>query len=123
MPAVRQVHAHQRVARLQHREVHGHVRLGAGVRLHVGVLGAEQFLGPLDGEFFGEIDELAAAVVALARVALGVLVGHHRAARLQDRLGGVVLAGDHDQLVVLLLGLAADGVGNGRVDIGEVAGE
>ena len=40
--AVRQVHPEHRVARLQQREVDRHVRLRAGVRLHVGVLGAEQ---------------------------------------------------------------------------------
>jgi hypothetical protein len=36
--AVRQVHAEDRVARLQRGQVHGHVRLRAGVGLHVGVL-------------------------------------------------------------------------------------
>ena len=47
--AVRQVHAEHGVARLQQREVDRHVRLRAGVRLHVGVLGAEQLLGARDG--------------------------------------------------------------------------
>ena len=40
--AVREVHAEDGVAGLEQREVDGHVRLRAGVRLHVGVLGAEQ---------------------------------------------------------------------------------
>ena len=40
--AVREVHAEDRVARLEQREVDRHVRLRARVRLHVGVLGAEQ---------------------------------------------------------------------------------
>ncbi len=42
MAAVREVHAEHGVARLQQREIHGHVRLRARVRLHVGVVGAEQ---------------------------------------------------------------------------------
>ena len=42
--AVREVHAEHRVARLEQREVDRHVGLRARVRLHVGVLGAEQRL-------------------------------------------------------------------------------
>ena len=69
-------------------EEHRLVGLRAGVGLHVGVLGAEQLLHAVDGQLLGDVDELAAAVVALARVALGVLVGelgalrrHHGRAR------------------------------------------
>ena len=39
-------------------------------------LRAEQLLGALDRQRLGDVDELAAAVVALARIALGILVGH-----------------------------------------------
>ena len=59
------------------------VRLAAGVRLHVGEAAAEQLAGALDRELLGDVDELAAAIVALARIALGVFVGHHRALRLE----------------------------------------
>ena len=51
------------------------LRLAAGVRLDVGVLGAEELLGPVDGQLLDLVDDLAAAVVALAGIALGVLVG------------------------------------------------
>src|ERR1044071_5321266 len=44
VPAVREVHAENRVAVLQGREVDGHVRLRARVRLHVRVLRAEYLL-------------------------------------------------------------------------------
>ena len=48
MTAVREVHPEHRVARLQQREVHSHVRLRARVRLDVGVLGAEElFRAPI----------------------------------------------------------------------------
>jgi hypothetical protein len=43
---------------------------------------AEQLAGTLDGEVLGNVHVLAAAVIAPARIALGVLVGHHRALRL-----------------------------------------
>ena len=66
-----------RVARLQQRVVDGRVGLRARVRLDVRVLGAEQRLRAVDRELLDHVDELAAAVVALARIALGVLVGQH----------------------------------------------
>ena len=56
-----------RVARLEQPEVDGHVRLGAGMRLDVGVLGAEQRLRAVDRELLDLVDDLAAAVVAPAR--------------------------------------------------------
>ena len=67
MAAVREVHPEHGVARLEQRQIHAHVGLGAGMRLHVGVLGAEQRLGAIDRQRFDDVDELAAAVVALAR--------------------------------------------------------
>ena len=68
--AVGEVHAQDRVAGLEHRQVDGHVRLRAGVRLHVGVLGAEQRLRAVDGQRLDDVDVLAAAVVAPARDSL-----------------------------------------------------
>ena len=50
MSAMREVHAEHRVARLQQREIHAHVGLRARMRLHVGVLRAEQHLGAADGQ-------------------------------------------------------------------------
>ena len=89
------------VAGLEAGEEDGHVRLSAGVRLDVRLLAAEQFQQALDGEPFGDIDELAAAVIALAGIALGILVGEHRALRGHDGGAGVILRGDHLQAVLL----------------------
>ncbi len=101
MAAVRQVHPEHGVPWLQQREVHGHVRLRAGVRLDVRMLGAEQRPGALDGQRFRHIDELASAVVPLPRIALGVLVGEHRPGSLQHGLAHEVLGGDELQPCVL----------------------
>ena len=103
-----QVEPQHRVARLQRREIDGHVGLRAAVRLHVGVLGAEQLLGPVDGQLLDDVDVLAAAVVAPAGIALGVLVGQHAAGGLHHGGAGVVLAGDHLQAVLLALHLVGD---------------
>jgi hypothetical protein len=71
------------------------------MRLHVGVVGAEELLGAVDGELLGDVDELAAAVVPLAGVAFRVLVGQYRALRLENATTRVVLGGD--QLDMLFL--------------------
>jgi hypothetical protein len=55
------------------------------VRLHVRVLGAEELLRAVDRELLDLVDDLAAAVVALAGIALGVLVRRHGADGLEHR--------------------------------------
>jgi hypothetical protein len=74
VPSVSELHAHEGVTRLEKGKVGRGIGLGPRVRLHVHVLGAEELLGPLDGEFLDDVDELAAPVVAPARVTLGVFV-------------------------------------------------
>ena len=83
--------------------------------LHVGVVGVEEVLGAVAGEVLGHVDELAAAVVPAAGIALGVLVGQHAADRLHDGRAGVVFAGDHFQAVVLPLNFAGNGGPDFRV--------
>ena len=117
-----ELHAHDRVAGLDHRHVGGVVGLRAGVRLDVGVLGAEDLLGAVDGELLGDVDLLAAAVVALAGVALGVLVGEHRAGGLEHGLGHEVLGGDHLQRRLLASQLAVEHRGDLGIDLGEGCG-
>ena len=116
MPAVAEVHAQHRVAGLEEREVHGHVGLRTGVRLDVGVARAEELLGAVARDVFSLIDKLAATIIALARVAFGVLVGHDRADGFDDGGRNVILAGDHFQLRVLPSQFVADGVENFRIE-------
>ena len=117
-----QAHAHDGVAGLQQREEHALVGLRAGVGLHVGELGAEQLLDAVDGQLLGHVDVLAAAVVALAGVALGVLVGQLAALGLHHRGRGVVLAGDQLDVVFLAARLVLDSGPELGVDQGEGGG-
>ena len=117
--AVRQVEAENRVARLQHRRIGRGVGLRAGVRLHIGVLGAKDLLGPVARQVLHHVGELAAAVVAASRVALGIFVGEDRAGRLQHRFGDKVLAGNHLQPLVLAEGFVVKGSGNFGVGLGK----
>ncbi|MET3801847.1 hypothetical protein ABID70_001802 [Clavibacter michiganensis] len=117
--AVRELEAEDRVARLRDGGEDGSVRGGARVRLDVGELGAEEALGAVDGELLRDVDELAAAVVAAARVALRVLVGEHGSLRLQHRARHEVLAGDHLEGAALTPELLLEDGRDLRVDLGE----
>ena len=123
MPAGGEVEAHEGVAGLEQRQEHRLVHLAAGIRLHVGELCAEQLLRPLDRQRLGDVDELAAAVVALARIALGVFVGHHRALRLEHGARHDVFRGDQLDLVALAAELVGDRIGDLGVRFGERRGK
>ena len=92
------------------------------MRLHVGVIGAEQLLDAVDGQLLGDIHVLAAAVVALARIAFRVLVGQLAALRLHHPRAGIVLAGDQLDVILLSTGLVGDGLGEFGVESGDQVG-
>ena len=102
------------------REEHRLVHLRARVGLDVGEAAAEQLARTLDGERFHLVGILAAAVVAPARIALGVLVGEHRADRLEHRRAGDVLARDQLDPLALAAKLTADDRVHRRIGRGEV---
>jgi hypothetical protein len=110
------------VAVVQQRLIHAHVGVGAAVRLHVGVVGTEDALHPFDGQRLDVVDDGVAAVVPLARIALGVLVGERAAHRTHHGRRREVLAGDELQAGGLPLDLAVDEVEHDGVGVG-VAGE
>src|SRR6185436_1098477 len=64
-----------------------------------------------------DIDVFAAAVIALARVAFGVLVGEQRALRREHGRAGVVLGGDQLDVVFLAARLLADGAADFRIGL------
>ena len=119
MAAGGKIEAHEGVAGLQQRQEHRLVHLAAGVGLDVGKLGAEQFLGAIDRQCLGDVDPFATAIVARARIALGVFVGHHRALRFQHRAADDVFRGDQLDLVALPAEFTLDGGGDFRIGLGE----
>ena len=101
VPAVRETHAEDGVARLQKRQIHGGVRLGARVGLHVRVLRAEQLAGALSRDLLHDVHIFAAVVVPAAGIALRIFIGQRRTHRGHNRLRDEVLA--RDQLNAVLL--------------------
>ncbi len=112
-------HAKDGVAGLDQRLEDALVGLGTGVRLDVSEGAVEKLLRPVNCQVLGHVDELAAAVVALARVAFGILVGHHRALRLHHGAGDDVFAGDQFDLMAL----AAEFLSDGAVEFGVAGGQ
>ena len=106
--ALAQVQAHEGVAGVQDSHGHGHVGLGAGVRLDVGPFGSVDGLDAVDGQLFDLVHDLAAAVVALAGVALCVFVGADGAHGLQHLVGHVVFGCDEFEAGLLALILLLD---------------
>ncbi len=118
--AVGEVHAKDAVTGLEHREIGHHVGLGAAVRLDVHVFRSrEKRESAFLRQPLGHVDELAAAVVALAGQALRVLVGEPRPLGLHDGAESVVLAGDQLDLVVLSVPLTLHRRPQLRIDIGD----
>ena len=95
------------------------VGVDAGVRLGVGVLGAEQLAGVLGGDRLDGVDVLAAGVEAVADGALGVLVAEPGAHGQQHGRRGVVLARDQLERAALVDQLLAGRVGDPGLDRGD----
>ena len=123
MTAGGKIEPHEGVARLHERHEHFGIGRRAGMRLHVGEAAAEQFRDPLNGEPLDNVDELAAAVIALARQAFGIFVGQHRALRLKHRATDDIFRRDQLDLVALAPEFLADGIGNLRIAFAERGGE
>ena len=123
MTAGGKVEPHEGVARLHQRHEHFGIGRRAGMRLHVGEAAAEQFGHPLDREPLDNVDELAAAVIALARQAFGIFVGQHRALRLKHRAADDIFRRDQLDLVALAAEFLADRIGDLRIAFAERGGE
>ena len=102
-------HRQDRIARLERREIDGHVRRAAAVRLDVRVLRAEERAGARAGQLLRRVDRHAAGIPALARIALGILVHEDGPCRLAARAARRVLRRDEIDFGVFLLGLRDDG--------------
>ncbi len=92
MPTMRQRHAEQSFAGRNQRHKGREIRLRTRMWLDVGVLGAEQRLGSIDGQLLDFVDDLIATVIALARIPFGIFVGQRGAHRIDHRPRREVLA-------------------------------
>ena len=121
--ACRQVHAHEGIPGRQGRHEDRLVGLAAGMGLHVGIVAPEQGLGPFDGQDLSLVHHLAATIVALARIALGVLVRQHRPLGLKHCPGDDVFGGDQLDLFLLAAELSRENRGQRGVGLGHRGGK
>ena len=92
--AVVKAHTHNGVAGLEQRKVYSSVSLCARVGLNVRELSAEQLAGAVDSYLLDNVNALAAAVVALTRITLGVLVCQNASHRSHNSRGNDIFACD-----------------------------
>ena len=121
MTAMRQIQAENGVARLQDRGIRFHVGLRSGMRLHVGVFGAEQLLRAVARQVLDNVGELAAAVIAFAGISLGILVREDGARGFEHGFADEVFRGNQFQALVLAAGFIVDGGGDLQ-DHSQIAG-
>ena len=101
-----QVQSHERVAGLQYGQQHGGIGLSARVGLHVGVFCTEELADAVNSQLLNLVYHLAAAVVAMAGITLGILVGQVRTHGLHHLVADKVLTGNQlnaFQLALVLL--------------------
>ena len=80
--------------------------------LHIGILGVEDLFQTLYGQLLGLIHHLAAAVIAVAGIALGIFVGQTGAHGFHHLVGHEVFRGYQLYALFLALMLAVDDVEN-----------
>ena len=73
--------------------------------LDIGVVSPKEGLCPVTGQIFHHVHALTAAIVTLARIALGVLVGENGGSSGQGGLADEVLRGDQLQISSLAAAL------------------
>ena len=109
MAAISQVHAHYCIPRSQQGKEHCHIRLSTGMRLHVGITGTKQLLGTVNGQLLHHIHMLAATIITLARITLGILVGQHAALGSHYCRADNILRSNQLQFVALAVQLRING--------------
>ena len=77
MPTMGKIHTEHLVAWFKRGEIDCHICLAAGMRLDIGVFGAKEFLGPVDGEILHRIGILTTTIITLGRIAFGIFVGEN----------------------------------------------
>ena len=116
MPAVGQIHAHDRIAGVEQSEEDCHIRLSAAVRLNVGILAIEKFFRAVDSQLLNHIDELTAAVISLAGITFGVFVGEHTALSLEHGAADDVLRSNQFEFGALTVELILDRLKHCRIN-------
>jgi hypothetical protein len=103
-----QRHGKEFVAGLEYSEVDADIGLAAGVGLYVGVVCIEEFFDAVDGELFGVVNMLAAAIVAFSRIPFGIFVGEDGAYGFKDRRECEVFGSDELDVILLASGFCLD---------------
>ena len=109
---VGEVEAHEGITGLQAGHEDSHIRLGAGMGLHVGILGVEELLETIDGQLLDLVNDFAAAVIPGVGITFGVFVGADAAKCLEHLFADEVFRSDEFDAFGLTLLFLSQQVGN-----------
>ena len=101
-------HAENGIAGFEDSKKDALVGLTARVGLHIREVAAEHLFRAVDRQFLGNVDNLAAAVIALPWVAFRVFVGEHRPSCFEHRARHVIFRGDKLDFILLAEKLALE---------------
>ena len=107
-----QIQTHKLVARLEACHEHSHVGLCARVGRHIGILGTENLFQALNGQILALVNALAATIITVTRITLGLLVGKAASHGLHNLVADEILTGNEFDTMLLAQMLALDDVKN-----------
>ncbi|MPM95523.1 hypothetical protein SDC9_142678 [bioreactor metagenome] len=110
-----QTHPQYQISGLQHGKVHCCIGLCAGMGLHICMLRAKELASAISGDILHGINTFTAAIIALARITLGILIGEMAAHGGHDRFGYEIFGGDQLNVGTLPLQLFFHGLGHHRI--------
>ena len=101
--AMVQVHPHHRIPRVQHSELHGHICLGAGMWLHIGVFAAKKFFCAFSGKVFHHIHAFAPAIIPFSWIPFCIFISHRASHSCHNCLADPVFRSNQLDMAVLPL--------------------
>ena len=84
MTALRQVHAHDGIARFQESKIHSHIGACTAMSLYISKISIEQLLSAFDSQGFNLVYIFAAAIITMSWVAFSVFIRQYAAHSLHN---------------------------------------
>src|SRR6056297_1970187 len=100
---MRQVKAHDGIARFQSSQKYGSIGLSSTMWLHIGIFGIEQFLNPVDGQLLRLVNNLTTSIIPSARITFCILVGHAASHGFQHLVTNEIFGGNQLYTIELAL--------------------
>ena len=120
MPTLAQIHSEYSIARLEHSEKHGHIRLRARMRLNVYIVGMKQLLGAVLRQLLRNVNIFTTAIIPFPGVSFSVFVGQNGPLSFPYRPADKIFGCDQLQATPLAFFLLLNNLCYFRIDLLQV---